>query len=111
MVFRITSKIAAAIDNIFINSFFNSSFQTEVSKTDISDHFPIFAAIKNFNLRINPSKIIFHKMYLMLIYWNFRFLQHFYTFTNIFTLANSKNFENVSLNKRKELPIVNLDAD
>ena len=34
-----------------------------------------------------------------------------WTFTKISTLANSKNFENVFLNKGKEIPIVYLNAD
>ena len=41
--------------------FFNSSLQTGIIKIDISDHFPIFVAIKNFNLSTYPSKITFLK--------------------------------------------------
>ena len=46
---RLTKKCAAAIDNIFINSFFSDSFKTGIIKTDFLDHFPIFVETQNFN--------------------------------------------------------------
>ena len=54
---RVTKTSATAIDNIFINSFFNDSIETGIVKTDISDHFPIFVAIKDFNTSNFPSEI------------------------------------------------------
>ena len=53
---RVTKTLATAIDNIFINSFFNDSIETGIVKTDISDHFPIFVAIKDFNTSNFPIR-------------------------------------------------------
>ena len=58
---RVTNKSATAIDNIFINSLYNNSLETGIIKTDISDHFPIFMAINNFDLSNYPSKLSFSK--------------------------------------------------
>ena len=56
---RVTKTSATAINNIFINSFFNDSLETGIIKTDISDHFPIFVATKNFSLSNYPAKMTF----------------------------------------------------
>ena len=58
---RITKNTATAIDNIFINSFFNSSLMTGIIKTDISDHFPIFIATKNIDITTFPQKTTLYK--------------------------------------------------
>lgn len=47
---RITKSSATAIDNIFLNHFLETSFETGIFKTDISDHFPIYIKINNLNI-------------------------------------------------------------
>ena len=38
---RVTTKTATTINNILTNSFLDTNFKSAISKTDISDHFPI----------------------------------------------------------------------
>ena len=39
---RFTKKTAAAIDHIITNSFVKNTFKTAITKSDVSDHYPIF---------------------------------------------------------------------
>ena len=39
---RVTRTNATAIDHILINALLNKQIETEIIKTEISDHFPIF---------------------------------------------------------------------
>ena len=55
---RVTARTCTAIDNIFINSVFDSKFLPGIIKSDVSDHFPIFIVAKD----IDMSKI---KTYLL----------------------------------------------
>ena len=52
---RVTSDIATAIYNIFINSVTTIKFQTGIIKSDISDHFPIFF-LADYNIYIKETK-------------------------------------------------------
>jgi len=45
---RVTKKTSTGLDNIFTNSIFNSILQSGIIKSDLSDHFPIFLVLKNF---------------------------------------------------------------
>ena len=52
---RVTSDIATAIYNIFINSVTTIKFQTGIIKSDISDHLPIFF-LADYNIYIKETK-------------------------------------------------------
>ena len=44
---RATKKTAKAIDHILTNHFIDVNFTTKISKTDISDHFPVWKLVEN----------------------------------------------------------------
>ena len=59
---NITSS-ATLIDNIFTNCVFDTSLKSGIIKTSISDHFPIFAAIKLSNEKTRNQKIKIKKRF------------------------------------------------
>ena len=52
---RVTKNTQTAIDNIFLNSFFNTQINTGIIKTCISDHFPIFIVANDITLSLYPK--------------------------------------------------------
>ena len=52
---RVTKSTATAIDHIFVNSVTTTKFKTEIIKSDISDHFPIFF-VADCNIHIKETK-------------------------------------------------------
>ena len=52
---RVTKNTATAIDHIFINSVTTTKFKTEIVKSDISDHFPIFF-VAGYDIHIKETK-------------------------------------------------------
>ena len=42
---RVSKTSATAIDNFFINNYLETTFETGIFQTDISDHFPIFLKV------------------------------------------------------------------
>ena len=47
---RVTKKTATSIDHIITNSFVENTFKTAISKSDVSDHFPVCIFIPSANL-------------------------------------------------------------
>ena len=53
----ITRTTATAIDNILINNFFSTTFESGIIETDISDHFPVFLIVKNIEINRTQPKL------------------------------------------------------
>ena len=62
---RVTKITATAIDHIFTNNFYNTSLQTGIITTDVSNHFPIYIA--NNKININSKKLHFIREKLILL--------------------------------------------
>ena len=62
---RVTRKTATAIDHILPNSFTDTVFKTVISKSDISDHFPICFMIPSSVKQTNNTKnnVIFKRVF------------------------------------------------
>ena len=55
---RVTEKTATSIDHIITNSFVENTFKTTISKSDVSDHFPVCIFIPSANL-FTKSDVIY----------------------------------------------------
>ena len=60
---RVTTSSATRIDNIFMNCVIDTFLKNGKSKTSISDHFAIFAAIKLSNEKTRNQKIKIKKRF------------------------------------------------
>ena len=57
---RVTKTSATAIDNIFINNYLETTFETGIFMTDISDHFPVFIKVKSLKAMTDCHSKIIH---------------------------------------------------
>ena len=61
---RVTRTTATAIDHVLTNSFIDRNFKTAISKSDISDHFPICFIIPSTKPKIeNKTSFIFKRIF------------------------------------------------
>ena len=88
---RVTRTTATAIDHIITDAIFDKALHSEIIKTQISDHFPIFTILENCkNCKNNEKTKITERYFNEVNIQNFHFFIRKYQLGPIFTIKCTK---------------------